>query len=341
MGSIDFKKLNQALARAKNVGVVELPFSIGECDLVLRSMRSEEYTAALKECDGFPEEEYIAQYQKSHLSRAIVEVNGVDLRDTQFVTVEEPDKAGGTKKVKLELHRYLADHMLNTWGKEAMDVAFRKLGEVLEVADRKAKEGVTFIAPEETPEEKYRRLLLETRAAEKDLPDSLLDRILDEQGLIRKSTAEEIKQAMSRADELAREQEREREASAALEPVSEPPEEAPPEATVEEEVPEPPAKPVVEDPHVALQRAILRRTPEVRSEQSEEVKPSTRAAQIAALEGSDQEEPDVSAAVSLHSGSEDIVEIRRTPVDPQAASAIVDNPPVAGINPKFRPPQRA
>ncbi len=351
MSIIDSKKLNQALARAKNIGVVELSCTISGCDLVFRSLRSEDYTAALQDCDGLPEEAYIPRYQKGHIARAIVEVNGVDLRTTQFVTVDEPDKVtGGTKKVKLELHKYLTDQMLNTWGKEAVDVAFRKLGEVLELAERRAKEGVTFIAPDETGEEKYRRLLLETRAAEKDLPMTLLDKILEEQGLMRTSTADEIKRVMSRTDQLAREQEAKDAPKPPEVDVVEPEEPAEPEAADEgspppEVVQTPPARPraPVADPHVTLQQAIAaRRPPEVKSEQNGEAKPSpTRAAQIAALEGSEDSPADVASAVYLQEGSDDVVEIRQVPIDPDAVSLIVDNPPVVGINPRFRPPQRA
>jgi hypothetical protein len=316
---------------------------------VLRSLRSEDYTGALQDCDGLAEEEYIPRYQKGHVARAIVEINGVDLRGTQFVTVDETDKSGTLKKVKLELHRYLMEHMLDSWGKEAISVAFRKLGEVLELAERSAKEGVTFITPDETSEEKFRRLLLEARAAEKDLPFTMLDRIYEEQGLTRISSAEEIKSSMARMEQLAREQEaaqaeKERAETPVVEtPIAEPE----PEPEVEAPEEEPPLLPAprtsIPDPHVTLQQAMAaRRVPEVKSEQSSEPKIApTRAAQIAAIEGDSQIAPDVASAVSLQRGSDDVVEIKKAPIDPEAVSMIVDNPPIAGINPRFRPPQRA
>ena len=351
MGTIDSKKLNQAISKAKNVGVVELPCTICGCDLVLRSLRSEDYTAALQDCDGLPEEAYIPRYQKGHVARAIVEVNGVDLRSTPFVTVDEVDKSGATKRVKHELHRYLTDHMLNSWGKEAVDVAFKKLGEVLDLAERRAKEGVTFITPDETTEEKFRRLLLETRAAEKDLPSTLIDKILEDQGLMRVSTAEELKRAANRVDQLANEQEATKSVASPpvpVEPAVEPASRNVFEAVVEpvaadEQQPRAAQSRLPVDPHVTLQQAIAaRRPPEVKSEQSSVPKPSaTRAAQIAALEGSSAAASDLASAISLQPGADDVVEIIQAPIDALAASMIVDTPPAAGINPRFRPPQRA
>lgn len=361
MGTIDSKKLNAALAKAKNIGLVEETCTIGGCDLVLRSLRSEDYTAVLQDCDGLPEEEYIHRYQKGHIARAIVELNGVDLRGSRFVTIEEPDPAtGAMRPVTIELHRYLSEHMLETWGKEVVDVAFRKLGDVLERAERLAKDGITFVTPEETDEEKYRRLLLEFRSTEKDLPATLVDKILDEQGLMRKSTAEELKRAAARTEQLAREQEakaqeaKAREAKAApAVPVASPvpvASDTVPAAVLEAAPPVTPAvtrpaRPV--DPHATLQEAIESRkaldVPVVKSEQgADQKRPLSRSASIAALEGPpDQVMPDLSTAVSLQGGDpREVVEIKRLPIDVQAASTVLDNPPMAGINPRFRPTQR-
>jgi hypothetical protein len=341
VGTIDSKKLNAALAKAKNIGLVEEACTIGGCDLVFRSLRSEDYTAVLQDCDGAPEDEYIARYQKGHVSRSIVEINGVDLRDSKFVTVEEPDPTGTMRSVTLELPQYLTKHMLDTWGKESLDIAFKKLGDVLELAERQAKVGINFNPEEETPEEKYRRLILEARAIEKDLPGSLLDKILEDQGLVRQSTAEEIKRAMSRTDQMVREQ---AQAPVAAPPVEEPkvvPAEPPAAAPVAAPAASRPPRPV--DPHATLQNAIATRkameVPVVKSEQAEP-KP-TRAAMIAALEGSSQQTPDFSSAVSLQADPSEVVEIKRAPMDLQAASPIVDSPPIAGINPRFKSQQKA
>jgi len=355
VGTIDSKKLNAALAKAKNIGLVEEACTIAGCDLVLRSLRAEDYTGVLQDCDGLPEEEYIHRYQKGHLARAIVEVNGVDLRDSRFVTVDEVDPTTKVvRPVTLELHQYLMKHMLDTWGKEVVDIAFRKLGDVLEVAERQAKTGVSFMTPDETDEQKYRRLLLEARAVEKELPASLLDKILEEHGLMRHSTAEEIKRAMIRTDQLAREQEA-REQKAEEQEAQPPAAPATPEPAASADVATPEASVApasatattrpsrLIDPHATLQNAIASRkaleVPVVKSEQNDS-KP-TRSAAIAALEGVGDATPDLSTAVSQQSGdASEVIEIKSAPVDLQAAHAIVDNPPIAGINPRFRPQQK-
>lgn len=359
MGTIDSKKLNAALAKAKNIGLVEEPCTIAGCDLVLRSLRAEDYTGVLQDCDGLPEEEYIHRYQKGHLARAIVEVNGVDLRDSRFVEVDEPDATGAMRKVTLELHQYLEKHMLATWGKEVVDIAFRKLGDVLELAEQRAKTGVNFIVPDESEEQKYRRLLLEARALEKDMPATLLDKILEEHGLVRQSTAEEIKQVKARTEQLAHEQEaREQEKTQAS---AAPPPDAGKAAPVLQEPDAiqpatpatPPASPAtvsrpqrVVDPHATLQNAIASRkaleVPVVKSEQADNKPAVSRSAVIAALEGTGDAAPDLSTAVSLQQGDvNEVIEIKQAPIDLQAAHAIVDNPPIAGINPRFRPQQKA
>lgn len=343
MGTIDAKKLNAALAKAKDVGLVEEACSIAGCELVIRSLRSQDYAAVLQDCDGLPEEDYIHRYQKGHIARAIVEVNGVNLRDSRLVTVEEPDPSTGTMRaVTLELHQYLTNNMLDSWGKEAVDVAFRKVGDVLELAERQAKNGISFLTPDETSEEKYRRLILEARAVEKELPGTLVDRILDEQGLMSKSTAEELKRAMSRSDQLTREQT----AQAPEEKAEVPVVVVAADEKVTQEAPPapPPARPV--DPHATLQSAIASRkaaeVPTVKSEQAAEQRPAaSRAAAIAAVEGNNAVPADLSSAVSLQSGDpREVVEIRRAPLDLQVAGTLLDNPPVAGINPRFRPMQR-
>jgi len=350
VGTIDSKKLNAALAKAKNIGLVEDGCTIGGCDLVFRSLRSEDYTAVLHDCDGLPEEEYIHRYQKGHIARSIVELNGVDLRDSRFVTVEEPDAATGVMRpVTLELHQYLSKHMLDTWGKEVVDIAFRKVGDVLELAERQAKHGIKFIAEDETAEEKYRRLILEARAIEKDLPVSLVGKILEEQGLVTQSTAEEIRLAMSRVEQLSREQ-AQAQAAVGEEQKADPsglataaPATA---APAVEPTPTQPTRPRPVDPHATLQSAMVSRkaaeVPVVTSAQAAEPKPlAPRSAVISALEGSTQVAPDTSAAISLQSGDpHEVVEIKRSPMDVQAARALVDNPPVAGINPRFRPMHR-
>lgn len=334
MSTIDSKKLHAALAKARNVGLVEEPFTIEDCELVLRNLRPDEYAAAIQDCDGLEAAAYMNTYQKGHISRAIVEVNGTDLRSVEYVTVEEEDpKTHQPKKVKLELHRYLTEHMLNTWGKEAVYTAFRKFGDVVELAERKSTEGITFIVPDETTEDRYRRLLLEAKEIEASIPGTMVDSILEDIGFIRKASPEELKRVTEKTAQLARE------LDAVQEEVQAEPEEVEPEEEAPPPVPAPVSRPPLVDPHVTLQQAIAaRRAPE--SMQPAPVRQAppeppvmSRAEQTAVLEAE---------AFSLQpDAAHEVVEIRKQPpLDPRVAATILDQPPAAGINPRFKAPPR-
>jgi hypothetical protein len=354
MSTIDSKRLRDALAKAKNIGLVEETFTLGDCELVLRSLRPDEYTAVLQECQGLNDMEYLHAYQLGHIARAIVGINGLDFHDVQFVEEEEPDpkRPDKMRTVKLELHSYLTKNVLATWSKEAIYTAYRKFGDVVEQAERKAKEGVTFLLPEETEEERYRRLLLEAKELEDSIPSAMVDRVLEEMGLMRKTTADEIKANMEKLDQLARDKEAAEAPAQAPEPVPSPAVVAA--ASEVEASPEPPKRPV--DPHQTLQRAIEARkaTPVVVQAAQGDVPSVKRAAAIAALEtnvgGVVHEDTLPPSTLPSSHGPIEVyrpdqpqapVEVKKQEqFDPTAAAAILEQPPAAGINPRFRPPQR-
>ena len=334
--TIAAKKLHEALSKARNVGLVEEAFTIEDCDLVFRNLRLDEYSAAIQDCNGLEGTDYMNAYQTAHIARAIIEVNGTDLRDVEYVEIEEDDpKTQRTKKVRLELHKYLLDTLLKTWGKEAIFIAYRKFGDVVELAERKAKEGITFIIPDETDEEKYRRLLLEAKELEGGLPGSLVDSILGEAGFVRKASQEELQRVEERASQLAKDLEtpepslEESYDEAAYEPPI--PQEAPPPA------PAPRARPM--DPHATLQQAIANRRasepvpaaplPQAYVQPPAEPKVSSRAAEYAQLE---------EEGFNLH--PESATEVMEVKPKPQAEVLRVDPPVSVGINPRFKAPPK-
>lgn len=110
----------------------------------------------------------------------------------------------------------------------------------------------------------------------------------------------------------------------------------------------------VPDPHRTLQDAIQARqqTPSTEEAQEEEEDPSKpgRADRIAALEADAE-----TTAVKTITGADgkeipvyrrperqdEVMEIRKqAPVDPKEAGTILDRPPVAGVNPRFKPPPK-
>jgi hypothetical protein len=370
MSTLAAKQLNEALAKAKDIGLVEESFTIEDCEITLRNLRPEEYTAAVEACDGLDGVTYMLVYQKEHLARSIVEINGMDLRKTKYIEEQEPDPKDPVKlrTVKTELHTYLLKNVVSTWGKEALYVAYRKFSDVLELAERKAKEGVEFLLADESDEEKYRRLLLEAKESASDLPDSLVDHILEEHGLMRKTTAEEVKAAMERTDKMAREDAEtvpETPEAKETEDVEEAPKEPEVKATVSEEEPEikeaipeeivrqplnqAPGKQPPKDPHQTLQQVIeARRKAPVQSDQKEgDSKNISRAAEIAALEsdagiGVEEKLPSGKEIPVQQSPKSEVAELRKQqkPVDPKQVAAILDQPPVSGINPRFKPPAK-
>lgn len=208
MGTLSARNLRESLAKARNVGIVEERVTLfADAELVVRNLRPDEYEAIARDCEGQDGLEYLYAFQEGHVKRAIVELNGLDLRDVQFIEDEEedPKKPGQTKTVKLELHDWLQKNILSTWSKEALYVVFRKVEDAVGRAETKAKEGIEFITPDETDEDRFRRMAGELKELEGNLPAKLVDHVLDDVGYMRKSAAEEIKKAMERADQLARE----------------------------------------------------------------------------------------------------------------------------------------
>jgi hypothetical protein len=345
MSVLDAKKLNNALAKAKNVGLVEESFTIEDCEITLRNLRPDEYVASLAACQGLDDVAYLHTYQKEHLARSIVVLNGIDLHDVKYVEKEEPDPKHPEKSrtVKVELHDYLSKNVVSTWSREVVYTVYRKFSDVIEKAERKAKEGVSFLLPDETNEEKYRRLLLEAKECESDLPDSLLDHILEDHGLMRRTTAEEVKAAMERTDQLAREaeakvaQDSETGTEVAPEKVEVKKVEEPEDKSVDDDVRQPlnqlPGK-LPTDPHQTLQQLIEAR----RKGQGDSPSPVNRTTKIAALEA--EAGIGVGEEVPVQEQSpQEVVEIRKQePVDPKKVR--IDQPPVAGINPRFRLPPK-
>jgi len=354
MSTLAAKKLNEALDKAKDIGLIKESFIIEDCEVTLRNLRPEEYVAILQACEELDDVSYLHVYQTEHLARSITQVNGMDLQGVKYIEEEEPDpkNPGGTRIVKTELHSYLLKHVVNTWGKEAVYTAYRKFLDVVEMAERKAKEGIEFLLPDETDEEKYRRLLLEAKESEGNLPDSLIDHILEEQGFMRRSTTEEVKAATERIDRMAREDD------AAKTPEPKPQ----PKAEVEQPKPQPKAEPKPEpeaarqpmnratpeptDPHQTLEQAIEARR--VAPSQSQEGDTSKgRTDKIAALEA----EAGRTLGVKVEEGNgqipvqrpadQEVAELRKQePVDTKKISEIIDRPPAAGINPRFKPPAK-
>lgn len=348
MGMVSAKELLASLDKARNMGLVEESFDLCGHSLVVRNLRPVEIEAVLLGCKGLEDLQYINTYQREHVARGIVELDGFDLREIDFIDDEEPDpkNKGAMKRTRVERYKWLDEKIVVTWSQEAIFTAYRKIGDCTQLADKQAKNGVTFLTSDETSEEKFRRILGELKEAEEEVPAQLLDKTLEEFGLVRRSTIEELNAAEEKLSRLRREEEAAEKAAEEVAVEPEPPispvavamakrkplnqvEEAPPPERV---VP----KPVQAPPQVVPVRAPM----------------PSRAAELAALEG----DADVAGALSDQmvgqhkayslqkpgevaelGGSQPILD--REAAAREAAS-IIDRPPAAGINPRFRPPAR-
>ncbi len=392
--ALQVKRVREALKRAQRVGRQEEPITVCGCDLVLRSLSPEEHEGVNDDCRELEGVAYMHAFQLGIISRAVVEIAGVDLKDQDFVEVEVPtgnyivsttarsveaaEKAvqalseiglrahmappdgDEVRTIKMERHEWLRNEILKDWGREALIVVWRKVTELAALAEQKAKEGVVFLIPEETKEDKYRRILGELREIEEDLPSELAQRILEESGYLKGSTAEEKEAVRLRAQEFALEQAAKEQQEAQEEGSEVLDAQAP---LQEEPVPEPPPEPTTspKDLTAVLQhRRPLNRdnripvlsnevapvrsekrpvSPEIR-ESAVSLAESNRSTQIAQLEG--QLDPDLGREVQEFQNSsgpraKEVIEVSGTAVDAKALRQIIDTPPKAGINPRFRP----
>lgn len=324
MDTLPVSRLKAALTKARNVGRVEEPVTIAGCAIVLQSLSPDEYEAINEETKGLDEMAYLHAYQIEHLCRSIVEIEGCDLRETKFIELDE-----GDKKVKLEKHAWLRDEYLRTWSRESIVSAWRKMLEVFAKADEKAKEGIQFSIAEETEEQTFRRLLGEMKEAAGDLPDELVLKILDEEGLMLKASKAELDAVNESLKNEAT-------------PAPEAPKAAPP----------PPAPPSTTPAEAA---ALMANRVPMNRQAVEVPTPQSQSAPVAVPAGRRVEVPKEirEAAVPLQSLSradrppmpdlpppqpQEIVEIKRPPPTPQIP--VIDGPPAAGINTRYQPPRR-
>lgn len=365
MATLQLKKIAESLAKAQGVGQVEDDATIAGCHVVFRSLRPDEYEQIHADTAEKEDLAYLNAYRIEHLARSIVELGGQDFRSVEAVEVDGPDD----KPIAIEKHEFLRDYVLSTWGREAVDVAFRKFNDVVQKADRTSADGVKFETPDETAEEKYRRLLVELRDVEGELPMDLALRLLEEAGYTKRVTTQDFEAAQERLRNMAPSETTTEETSEeppppAPEPVAPPPPR--PQTMRASPAPAspsgrptpvhvPPSSPV---PAMATSRPAsvedlmrIRKpvhgqpaTPVPTTTPSQAPQPMTRSQQIAAMEAVEDPALAVQATTQVAEPPpyevEPVIEQPQTKLDPKAAAAILDRPPVGGVNRRFRPPPK-
>jgi hypothetical protein len=369
MSTLKAKKIRGALQKARNVGRAEESVTVDGCTIVLQSMPSSYYDAILKEVEDLEGAEYLHEYQNGYLCRAIVEIEGVDLRDVEFVeddvpagsylinacTTEAkakkakeelakldidlvlvpPDGSEGERTILLERHEWIRNQ-IKTWSQEALAVAWRKYADVVVTGEARAREKVEFRTPDETKEDKFRRLISEAKALENELPPEMLAAILAESGYLQKASAAELDATSQRLRTVV---------------VQEPPKASskpvePEEEALEEDVE--PVRPVMTPEALAQKvrtRVPLNRMAVEEPQQgaiSQQPPPlNSKTAKIAELEGFDPTDPAITSGYPVMQDSREVPEIsKKPPIDGRGARSIIDAPSVVGLNPRFRPPPR-
>lgn len=358
MATFKAKKFREALKKAKNVGRAEDSVTIDGCSLVLQSLTPEMHAAIQAETDDAEEGIFDTGFQIATICRAIVEIEGQDLRNVDTVEDDVPDgeyllnmtvateaKAlairdalkgervdvqivppGGERTVLLERHEWLR-RQLATWSREAISVAFRKSLDVVAMGEVKSSQDVKFTYVGETNEEKYRRLLIDLKEIEASLPEELVVNTLAEIGYLLKASTQELEEASSTLGEIAKQPQPE-----------EPPRKASQDLVIASEPPVPiQLKPVeARDLEALMQERVPMNLPreDVPVQAPEQLKGMTevRAARLAEIAGA--EELYKNAHV-FHQGST-VLSHPVTVPDPEELTAVLDQPPVGGINPRFR-----
>lgn len=346
MTTLKASRLKAVLDKARNAGQVEEPVTIAGLELVMSSLPPEAYARILDELRDTSEHHYMALYQIEHVCRSVVEIDGQSLRDVEFIEIEgEP----GGPSIKVERHQWVRD-LVTTWSREAVQVAFRKVLDVIALAEERAAAGVQFKVESETDEERFRRLLGELKEAGTEVPTEMREAILKEEGLLVAASRAELDTLDERARTWAKPDEETPAPKAEAAPVvpSSPSPEVPvraPQQLVQAAsrpdpyaVTEPPPPPVNLAERVPLNQVAIREPIPVSPAEQNVVtanhRPpapprdqvhvlSSRAERLAAIEAMEGEVP------VLH---------HEPPRDTEGARSIVDRPPTVGVNPKYSNP---
>jgi hypothetical protein len=348
MGIQSAKSLSEALGKAIGVGVVEDTFQIGDCEVVLRNLRPDEYEAVLDECKELEDLPYINKFQEGHICRAVQELNGVSFREIDFVECEEPDpkKPGQMRTIKRERHEWLRKNVLNTWSKEAIYTSYRKFSDVVTTAETQARKGVTFMTPDETAEEQYRRTVSQLKELEGELPPALIASILLEHGYV-PYTEPQDRAALDKLDEIAKPDGDDDGGSTPPAPAPPPVAASPTQASLaeslqrrrplnQEVVDVPVTAPIVTPPPAAP--VMSRRSAEFLAAEAEFDPDFRAAAPVGVVPPGALVAPEfLSQAGALPVREAAVLEKpQQGHSDPQAFSQLVDRPVAPSLNPKFR-----
>ncbi len=331
------KKIKDALNKALKVGYTEGDMHIGGVRIVLCNLRPDEYVLIHDETKDKEDVEFLNMYREEHLCRSIVQLDDLSFRGVDFFEVEEEAEDGSTSLVKIERHEYIRDYIVKTWSLEAVNAVFKKFNDLVALSEKTSMEGVTLAVPDETNDEKYRRLLLEIKETEGQIPMDLASRLLAEQGYTKMVTGAELEVADRVLTQAKMERDREEAPPAPLPETR--PQAAPQPQPQVRRAPQPPPAPVFKPEETSRESSFREASPEdlarLRNPLNKQagvasVEGLTKSQRIAQEEGIDQSE------IDALEGSVPVV----LPTPKPDPSMLFDAPPTARLNPRFNPPKR-
>lgn len=193
------RAIEKTMAKAFNLGIAEDTFEILGVQITIQTLSEPQWMEVIERSRKRDEEEdlypdlALKATQIDFLARSVVEIDGVSFRGVSSVELDADDESG--KPVVIEKEEYLIHHVFNTWLSEVLDAVNVKFFDLIRTVETRAKSGLVFHTPQDTPEEKFRELLLEAKDLRGQIPFDLSEKILADTGFkeikLQKSSFEE------------------------------------------------------------------------------------------------------------------------------------------------------
>jgi hypothetical protein len=181
--TLSSRSLSSALGRILTNSVFEDTFPFLGTTVTLRNLTKEEMDTIAEELvevsatteKGNKNVQYITEYIIRHLQRAIQQIDDADLRGVGYILNEDGEKE--------EVFLYLRNHFFKQLSSEGFSILWEKFSAHTTECERRSREGIKFITPNERPDETIDRLLGEVATHGKDIPSSLLRKLLEKHGM--------------------------------------------------------------------------------------------------------------------------------------------------------------
>lgn len=174
------RSIEKSMAKAFNLGISEDSFEVLGVQITIRNLTAPEWQSALDSAQSSEDDVEVQDMRLQLLSRSVVELDGVSFRGVSSIELDELDVKGNPKVIEKEA--YLIEHVFSTWPSEVQSIVNDKFFDLSREVEARAKLGVVFHSPQETPEEKFRALLIEAKDLQSQIPFDLSEKILKDTG---------------------------------------------------------------------------------------------------------------------------------------------------------------